>query len=93
VERHFGITRSPLTGDPRWTRFFAAQVKAVMIQKVTRRLGFHLDIRHFAMPAGCVVPQDSQDSITSDFGDITGQSRTYQRICQATTPFRLLNLL
>jgi hypothetical protein len=54
--------------DPRWTRFLAAPVKAVMIQKLMRWLQFDLYIPRFGMPTGCIVPPDSQDSIIIDFG-------------------------
>jgi hypothetical protein len=38
LECHFGMTRSVLTGDPRWTRFFSSQVAAVIVQRVMGRL-------------------------------------------------------
>jgi hypothetical protein len=63
VECHFGMTRSTLNGDPRWERFFAAQVKAVIIHRVMRRLGFRSYIRRFSEPAGCVVPHNSEESV------------------------------
>lgn len=70
VECHFGMTRSTLNCDTRWERFFSAQVTAVLIQKVIRKLGFHLYIRRLAMPAGCIVLPDTRKSIRVEMGDI-----------------------
>jgi hypothetical protein len=64
VECHFGMTRSTLNGDPRWERFFSAQVKAVMIRRVMRRLKIKSYIRRFSQPAGCEVPQDTESSVS-----------------------------
>jgi hypothetical protein len=69
VECHFGMTRSTLNGDPRWERFFAAQVKAVIIRRAMRRLGFGPYIRRFSQPAGCVVRPDREDSVFLKFGE------------------------
>jgi hypothetical protein len=70
LECHFGMTRSTLNGDPRWGRFFSSQVKAVIIHKVMRRLGFHPYIRQLAMPAVCIVPPDSDELVQIDIDDI-----------------------
>jgi hypothetical protein len=72
VECHFGMTRSVLNGDPRWIRFFSAQVKAVIVHRVMGKLGFHPYIRRFGMPAGCIVPPESTNLVGADFGNIQG---------------------
>jgi hypothetical protein len=81
VECHFDITRSTLKGDKRWEQFFAAQIKAVMLQKVMRRLHFPPYIWRFAMPAGSVVRPDTEKSIHLDFGNIIDgiKEMTYHR--------------
>jgi hypothetical protein len=67
VECHFGMTRSTLNGDPRWERFFSAQVKAVLIRRVMYRLKIPAYIRRFTQPAGCLVRQDDQYSVSLKF--------------------------
>jgi hypothetical protein len=42
---------------------FSPQVKAVIIHRVMPRLGFHPYIRQFAMPAGCILPPDSDELV------------------------------
>jgi hypothetical protein len=64
VECHFGMTRSTLNGDPRWDRFFSAQVKAVLIRRVMHRLKIRSYIRRFSEPAGCDVPPDRESSVS-----------------------------
>jgi hypothetical protein len=64
------MTRNILKGDTPWEQFFAAQIKAVILQKVMRRLHFPPYIRRFMTPAGCVVRPDKENSIHLDFGNI-----------------------
>jgi hypothetical protein len=63
VECYFGMTRGTLNGETRWDRFFAAQVKAVVIRMVMQRLGFGQYIRRFQQPAGCVLSPDTEHSV------------------------------
>jgi hypothetical protein len=72
VECHFGMTRSTIAGDPRWESFLSAQVCAVIIRRVMRRLGFGPYIQSFAMAAGCVVRLDAPDLMNVDFWSILG---------------------
>lgn len=104
VECHFGMTRSTLRGDPRWLRFFSAQISAVIIQRIMRDLEFHPYIRRFVMTVGCVLHLDTAESVTVDLGDIIARvqqlSLMVSRGWEAAivfdrdpfiTPFRLLS--
>jgi hypothetical protein len=64
------MTRSTLNGDPRCDRFSSLQVKAVIIHRAMRRLGFHSSIRRFAIPADCIVPPDSDELAQIGIHDI-----------------------
>jgi hypothetical protein len=51
-------------------RFLAAQVKAVILHKMIRKLGFKPYIRRFLMSEGCIVPPKTEESVFRVLGDI-----------------------
>jgi hypothetical protein len=67
-ECQLGMTRGTLNGGPRWIRFVAAQVKAVVIRRVTQQLGFRPYIGRFSQRAGCIVGPDREDPVFFKFG-------------------------
>jgi hypothetical protein len=67
-ECHFGMTRSTLNGDIRWTRFLQAQVIAALIHRILREFGLSPYSRRFKNEAGCTLVPDRPGTIDIDFG-------------------------
>jgi hypothetical protein len=79
VECHFGMTRSTLAGDVRWTRFFAAQVTASLMHSIMWTYGIRPYIRRFKNEAGCTLSPYLPANLDVPFGNI-GQL-VYDTIC------------
>jgi hypothetical protein len=67
VECFFGMVRSVMRGDARWTILRSSIVHAELLKKVTADLGVTLEMNRFANAGGCTISEENPGTVHVDF--------------------------